>query len=57
MSGTTPFFSGLESVEIVFTDLDLGGLRAKSGQKSKFPRLHIGKIGFLGFYKGKKVDF
>ena len=53
MSGMTHFFSGLETVEIVFTDLDLGGLCAKSGQKSKFPRLHIGKIEFLGLYIGK----
>ena len=52
VSGPTQFFSGPESVEIVFTDPDLGLVCAKSGQKSRYLRLLIAKIGFLGFSKG-----
>ena len=33
VSGPTQFFSGPESVEIGFTDLDLGIIRAKNGSK------------------------
>jgi hypothetical protein len=57
LSAMTRLFSGLESVEIVFTDIDLGGLCAKSWRKSKFPSLHIGKIEFLGLYIGKNPVF
>ena len=52
VSGPTQFFSGPESVEIGFTDPDLGIMGAYSGQKRHYPRLLRGKIGFFGFYKG-----
>ena len=49
VSGLTQFFSGPESVEIVFTDPDLGVMGAYSGQKRHYPRLLRGKIEFFGF--------
>ena len=49
VSGPTQFFSGPKSVEIGFTDPDLGVVRAKTGQKRQYLRLLRGKIRFLGF--------
>ena len=46
MSGPTQFFSGPESVEIGFTDPDLGVMGANTGQKRQYPRLLRGKTGF-----------
>ena len=57
MSGMTRLFSGPGGVEIGFNDLDLGVYVQNPDKKSKHPRLQRGKIGFLGFYKGKNPVF
>ena len=40
-----------ETVEIVFTDPDLGGLRATDQQKVNSIRLHTAKSRFLGHFR------
>ena len=46
-----------ETVEIVFTDPDLGGLRATDRQKVNFIRLYRAKSRFLGHFMVKNGVF